>query len=160
MTLAPGTQFWRRSRMRDVLVLLAGLVTVAAGATERQPRPAAPVFSFVNTAREAGLTAITVYGVKDTNKFLLETTGCGVAVLDIDNDGWLDLFIVNGSVLEGFPSGQVPMGHLYRNRRDGQIGHRPDRMGASGVQRRLRQRRRRRSVRHFVGTESSLPQPR
>jgi enediyne biosynthesis protein E4 len=119
MTLAPGTQSWRRSRIRDVLVLLAGLVTVAAGATERQPRPAAPAFSFVNTAREAGLTAITVYGGKDTNKFLLETTGCGVAVLDIDNDGWLDLFIVNGSVLEGFPSGQVPMGHLYRNRRDG-----------------------------------------
>ena len=105
--------------MRDVLVLLAGLVTVAAGATERQSRAAAPVFSFVNTAREAGLTAITVYGGKDTNKYLLETTGCGVAVLDIDNDGWLDLFIVNGSVLEGFPSGQVPMGHLYRNRRDG-----------------------------------------
>ena len=119
MTLAPGTQSWRRSRMRDVLVLLAGLVTVAAGATERQPRPAAPAFSFVNTAREAGLTAITVYGGKDTNKYLLETTGCGVAVLDIDNDGWLDLFIVNGSVLEGFPSGQIPMGHLYRNRHDG-----------------------------------------
>ncbi len=119
MTLAPGTQSRRRLRIRDVLVLLAGLVTVAAGATERQPRPAAPAFSFVNTAREAGLTAITVYGGKDTNKFLLETTGCGVAVLDIDNDGWLDLFIVNGSVLEGFPSGQVPMGHLYRNRRDG-----------------------------------------
>ena len=106
MTLAPATQSRRRSRIRDVLVLLAGLVTVAAGATERQPRPAAPAFSFVNTAREAGLTAITVYGGKDTNKFLLETTGCGVAVLDIDNDGWLDLFIVNGSVLEGFPSGQ------------------------------------------------------
>jgi len=119
MTLAPRTRSLRRSRMRDALVLLAGLVTVAAGATERQPRPAAPVFSFVNTAREAGLTAITVYGGKDTNKFLLETTGCGVAVLDIDNDGWLDLFIVNGSVLEGFPSGQVPVGHLYRNRRDG-----------------------------------------
>jgi enediyne biosynthesis protein E4 len=105
--------------MRDVLVLIAGLVTVAAGATERQSRAAAPVFSFVNTAREAGLTAITVYGGKETNKYLLETTGCGVAVLDIDNDGWLDLFIVNGSVLEGFPSGQTPMGHLYRNRRDG-----------------------------------------
>ena len=105
--------------MRDVLVLIAGLVTVAAGATERQSRAAAPVFSFVNTAREAGLTAITVYGGKETNKYLLETTGCGVAVLDIDNDGWPDLFIVNGSVLEGFPSGQTPMGHLYRDRRDG-----------------------------------------
>ena len=103
-----------------MLVLIAGLVTAAAGATARQCRRArSPVFSFVNTAREAGLTAITVYGGKETNKYLLETTGCGVAVLDIDNDGWLDLFIVNGSVLEGFPSGQTPMGHLYRNRRDG-----------------------------------------
>jgi hypothetical protein len=105
--------------VRDVFVLIAGFITVAAGATERQSRGAAPGFSFVNTAREAGLTAITVYGGKDTNRFLLETTGCGVAVLDIDNDGWLDLFIVNGSALEGFPSGQIPMGHLYRNRRDG-----------------------------------------
>ena len=62
MTLAAGTQSWRRSRMRDVLVLIAGLGTVAAGATERQSGSARPVFSFVNTAREAGLTAITVYG--------------------------------------------------------------------------------------------------
>ena len=60
-----------------------------------------------------------VFGGKETNKYLLETTGCGVAVLDFDADGWLDMFLVNGSVLEGFPRGGAPTNHLYRNKRDG-----------------------------------------
>lgn len=76
-------------------------------------------FSFTDVAREAGLTAVTVYGGQKTNKYLLETTGCGVAMLDYDNDGWLDLFFVNGTTLEGFPGGQEPTSHLYRNRGDG-----------------------------------------
>jgi enediyne biosynthesis protein E4 len=82
-------------------------------------QPVAPRFSFRNTAREAGLTAVTVYGGTKTNKYLLETTGTGVAVLDFDADGWLDIFLVNGSVLEGFPRGSAPTSHLYRNKHDG-----------------------------------------
>ena len=108
---------------RWTLRLLTVLATLAAGVpidSREQPARGGPVtFSFADTAPAAGLTAITVYGGTETNKYLLETTGCGVAVLDIDNDGWLDLFIVNGSVLGGFAAGQEPMGHLYRNRRDG-----------------------------------------
>ncbi len=76
-------------------------------------------FAFKNVALESGLTAVTVFGGKRTNRYLLETTGCGTAVLDYDNDGWLDIFLVNGSVLEGFPKGKEPISHLYRNRRDG-----------------------------------------
>jgi hypothetical protein len=76
-------------------------------------------FSFVNVARRAGLDAVTVFGGKESNKYLLETTGCGIAFLDYDNDGWLDIFQVNGYTLEGFPKGQEPINHLYRNRRDG-----------------------------------------
>ena len=124
-------------------------------------------FSFTNTAREAGLTAITVYGGTETNKYLLETTGCGVAVLDIDGDGWLDIFVVNGSVLEGFPAGQAPTGHLYRNRRDGTFedvtaksGIDADRLGAGGVRRRLRQRRRTTICSSRLGPEPPLSQPR
>ncbi|HEX9186369.1 MAG TPA: CRTAC1 family protein, partial [Vicinamibacteria bacterium] len=49
----------------------------------------------------------------------LETTGTGVALLDYDGDGWLDLFLVNGTTLEGFPKGEEPRSHLYRNRGDG-----------------------------------------
>jgi enediyne biosynthesis protein E4 len=76
-------------------------------------------FSFVNVAREAGLSATTVFGGKAMNKYLLETTGCGTAFLDYDNDGWLDIFLVNGSTLEGFPKGREPINHLYRNLRSG-----------------------------------------
>jgi hypothetical protein len=104
-----------------VLVFLALVPRLTSDVLLQKPKASRSrlPFSFSNTAREAGLTAITVYGGEGTNKYLLETTGCGVAVLDIDNDGWLDLFVVNGSVLEGFPSGRAPTGHLYRNRRDG-----------------------------------------
>src|SRR5438132_9045928 len=76
-------------------------------------------FSFTNVAREAGLNHLTVFGGAASNKYLLETTGTGVAFIDIDNDGWLDLFFVNGSTLEGFPPEKAPTNHLYRNKGDG-----------------------------------------
>jgi enediyne biosynthesis protein E4 len=74
---------------------------------------------FVDIAREAGLNARTVFGGEHKNKYLLETTGCGVAFYDYDQDGWLDIFLVNGWRLEGFPSGQEPTSHLFKNNRDG-----------------------------------------
>ncbi len=75
--------------------------------------------SFVDVAHAAGLTTETIYGGKLTNKYLLETTGCGLAFYDYDNDGWQDLFLVNGWRLEGFTSGQEPRCHLFKNNRDG-----------------------------------------
>jgi hypothetical protein len=78
-----------------------------------------PGFSFTNVAERAGLKARTVYGTQGTNKYLIETTGSGAAVLDYDADGSVDIFLVNGTVVEGFPKGQEPTNHLYRNRGDG-----------------------------------------
>jgi hypothetical protein len=75
--------------------------------------------SFLDIAKQAGLNAKTVYGGEHKNKYLLETTGCGVAFYDYDNDGWLDIFLVNGWRLEGFPKGQEPHSHLFKNNRDG-----------------------------------------
>jgi hypothetical protein len=75
--------------------------------------------TFVNIARQSGLNAKTLFGGEHKNKYLLETTGCGVAFYDFDNDGWLDIFLVNGSRLEGFPPGQAPSSHLFKNNRDG-----------------------------------------
>ena len=97
-----------------VFSLLAG---IAALASSQAPAPIG--FSFADVAREAGLTAPTIDGGAATNRFLLETTGCGVAMFDFDNDGWLDLFFVNGTTLEGFPPGKEPTSHLYRNRGNG-----------------------------------------
>lgn len=97
-----------------------------ASSPQQKPEPAkgAPPqedlgVSFVNVARESGLNAKTIFGGEHKNKYLLETTGCGVAFYDYDNDGWLDIFLVNGSRLEGFPAGSEPTSHLFRNNRDG-----------------------------------------
>jgi enediyne biosynthesis protein E4 len=75
--------------------------------------------NFVDVGRPAGLNVRTIFGGVKKNKYLLETTGCGVAFYDYDNDGWLDIFIVNGWTLEGFPKGQEPTCHLFKNNRDG-----------------------------------------
>ena len=75
--------------------------------------------TFLNVARESGLNAKTTFGGEHKNKYLLETTGCGVAFYDYDNDGWPDIFLVNGTRLEGFPAGSEPTSHLFRNNRDG-----------------------------------------
>jgi enediyne biosynthesis protein E4 len=85
-----------------------------------QPGGSAPLgVSFLDIARQAGLDAKTIFGGEHKNKYLLETTGCGVAFYDYDNDGWLDIFLVNGWRLEGFPKGQEPHSHLFKNNRDG-----------------------------------------
>ncbi len=75
--------------------------------------------TFLDVAKQSGLNAKTIYGGEHKNKYLLETTGCGVAFYDYDNDGWLDIFLVNGSRLEGFPKGQEPISRLFKNNRDG-----------------------------------------
>jgi hypothetical protein len=100
------------------VVFILVLSWLLAGMTPHA-RDSALGFAFTNVAPEAGLTARTIYGGQETNKYLLETTGCGAAALDYDNDGWLDIFLVNGSVLEGFPQGEEPTNHLYRNKGDG-----------------------------------------
>ena len=82
---------------------------------------AAPLpVQFVNVARSAGLRASTVFGGADRNRYLLETTGCGVAFFDYDNDGWLDIFFVNGTRFDAnWTTGNQPTSRLYRNNRDG-----------------------------------------
>lgn len=75
--------------------------------------------NFINVARDAGLNAKTTFGGEHKNKYLLETTGCGVAFYDYDNDGWLDIYLPNGTTLEGFPAGKAPTSHLFKNNRDG-----------------------------------------
>jgi len=91
---------------------------------QTQPEPKADAakdigVTFVDVARESGLNAKTIFGGEHKNKYLLETTGCGVAFYDYDNDGWLDIFLVNGWRLEGFPAGEEPFSHLFKNNRDG-----------------------------------------
>ena len=75
--------------------------------------------SFTDVARQSGLNAKTIYGGEHKNRYLLETTGCGVAFYDYDHDDWIDIFLVNGTRLDGFPKGQEPISRLFKNNRDG-----------------------------------------
>jgi enediyne biosynthesis protein E4 len=70
---------------------------------------------FVDVAPAAGLKVKTVFGGEKTKRYILETTGGGAAFFDYDNDGWLDIFLVNGSSFEGRVAAT---NHLYRNNRD------------------------------------------
>ncbi len=75
---------------------------------------------FVNVAREAGLRSKTIFGLENKNRFLLETTGCGVAFYDYDHDGWLDIFLVNGTRFDAiWTKADTPVSRLYKNNRDG-----------------------------------------
>ena len=74
---------------------------------------------FVDVATQAGLTAKTVLLGDPSKDFLLSTTGGGVALIDYDDDGWLDIFVLNCWGLRGFPAGEAPTNHLYHNNRDG-----------------------------------------
>jgi len=98
-------------------------VTAAAISLAQPSATPAPKVSFVNVAKAAGLTHKTIYGDEHKNKYLLETTGCGVAWFDYDNDGWLDVFFVNGTRLGGFPKttskNEAPTTRLYRNNHNG-----------------------------------------
>jgi enediyne biosynthesis protein E4 len=72
---------------------------------------------FVDVAGAAGLHAPTIYGGEDVNKYILESDGCGCAFIDYDNDGWMDLFLLSGTRLEGNPPDAT--NRLYKNNRDG-----------------------------------------
>ena len=76
-----------------------------------------PFSRLVDVAQTARLTAPTPYGGVDQKKYILEANGCGCAFIDYDNDGWMDLFILSGTKLEGTPSGAT--NRLYHNNRDG-----------------------------------------
>src|SRR5947209_6981528 len=94
---------------------------VAARGVKPQPRgkPSGIPFHarFVDIAEQAGLTAPLIYGPADHKDYILETIGCGCAFLDFDNDGWMDIFLLNGTRVEGAPPGTT--NRLYKNNRDG-----------------------------------------
>jgi hypothetical protein len=90
-----------------------------AGAVGNAEQPAPRLADFQDVAEKAGLTMMNVFGGVDAKNYIIETTGTGVAIFDYDNDGWPDIFIVNGTTLKGFSSSQAPTNHLYRNNHDG-----------------------------------------
>lgn len=93
-----------------------GVATRNAPAATRQAPSGRPFAAyFEDIAAQSGLTTPVTVGNPASKKYIIEANGTGLAALDYDGDGWLDLFVVNGSRLEGFGSAKPPTSKLYRN---------------------------------------------
>jgi hypothetical protein len=115
--------YWSRRRFATLAALACARVR-GQGVSTRNVAPAPrgkpsglPFHArFTDVAEAAGLRAPVVYGGIDRKSFIVETVGCGAAFLDYDNDGWLDIFLLGGTTLDGSRRGSS---RLYRNNRDG-----------------------------------------
>ncbi len=115
---------WTRRRLLTLAAIPLGRLLgqgVASRGVKPLPRgkPSGLPFhaKFTDVARQAGLTAPVIYGGVDRKDYILETIGCGAAFFDYDNDGWLDIFLLSGTRLDGTPEGAT--NRLYKNNRDG-----------------------------------------
>ena len=94
---------------------------VSSRGVKAQPRgkPSGRPFHahFTDVAKQAGLIQPILYGGLETKSYIIEVVGAGVAFIDYDNDGWMDLFVLSGNRIEGDAAGAT--NRLYRNNRDG-----------------------------------------
>ena len=70
--------------------------------------------SFVDVAEKVGIVVMNICG-GPSKDYIVEANGNGGAFLDYDNDGDMDILIVNGSTLENYKKGGDPMVTLYKN---------------------------------------------
>jgi hypothetical protein len=106
-----------------------------------QPAASSPrAAKFIDLASALGLNF--EYAASHTSrKYLIETMGSGVALFDYDNDGRLDIFVVNGAPLsDPTPKGTIPQktgpkywNRLYHQKRDGTFEDVTEKAGLQGV---------------------------
>jgi hypothetical protein len=113
--------FARRCWPRGALTaaaILSGVITGGVGAGQKhtpEPRPAA---RFIDATREAGIDFRHVNGASP-DKHLVETIGSGGLFLDYDNDGWIDVFLVDGGSFADPAVARRARHRLFRNRGNG-----------------------------------------
>ncbi len=161
-----------------ILSSIAGSLAGRVGLSHVRPRDVAPCHqgaaplgafgpSFLRTFHgccgKAGLVAPTVYGYPDHKDYILEAVGCGCAFLDYDNDGWMDIFVLTGTRMNGSAAGsdEPPLQEQSRrhvHRRDRKGGLARSGLGLRRVRRRLQQRRLRGPVLHVLWAEQAVSQ--
>src|SRR5262249_52468945 len=93
-------------------------------------QPKRPLFEEVPSAK-SGITWRHENG-RSADYYLPETTGAGCAFLDYDNDGWMDVYLVNSGKCD-FYDPQPPLRNaLYKNNRDGSFTDVTEKAGVPG----------------------------
>ena len=109
-----------RLRTQVIIIIIIPVFASAWSFAQSTATTTAPLpVNFVDLAQKAGIAVTVTFGGTTTKQYIIETTGTGVAIFDYDNDGWPDIFIVNGTTLEGAAGGKVPSNYLFRNNHDG-----------------------------------------
>jgi hypothetical protein len=112
-----------------------GAATVAgqrSAAPTGTPGATAPFAAFSDVTRPAGIDFTNVNGASP-EKHLVETMGSGGLLIDYDNDGWLDVLLVDGGTPAGRAAARTARHRLYRSRHDGTF---EDVTQASGIRHR------------------------
>jgi enediyne biosynthesis protein E4 len=128
MRFAPGVIGVGR---REFLRVLAGTLVLPAwariaAASDSSSYPFSEVPSSVS-----GITWTHTAGISP-EKYLPESTGAGCAVFDYDNDGWMDIYLVNSGKCDIFTPAQPLRNALYRNNRDGTFTDVTEKAGVAG----------------------------
>jgi hypothetical protein len=110
----------------------AGQTARASTAADRHDAKSASTLFFRDISREAGLT--TVPNSSTERRYVAETMGGGgIALLDCDNDGKLDIAVVNDTTIDGYLAGGVPMVTLYHQDGAGEKIHFTDMTKEAGL---------------------------
>src|SRR5437870_8658568 len=111
---------------RELLLGSAGL----AASRVRAAKTDKPLFEEI--APEASGISWIHRNAMSPQRYLPETLGPGVAFLDYDNDGWMDIFLVNSGVSDFYKPAVLPRNALYKNNRDGTFTDVTDKAGVAG----------------------------
>jgi enediyne biosynthesis protein E4 len=121
-----------RRQFLGFLGLVGGSTLAGFAPFASRPRAAAPLFEEIPPS-VSGISWIHENAMS-VNRYLPETMGPGVAFCDYDNDGWMDIFMVNSGVAD-FYTPQKPLKNaLYKNNRDGTFSDVTDKAGVAGGQ--------------------------
>ncbi len=108
-------------RLYGFSIVLAAIVLASSLATPQSPRvipSKSATASFIDLTAKSGIDFHLTCGGTE-KRYIMETMCGGIAVFDYDNDGWMDIFLVNGSTLEDFRAGKCHPSKLYRNNHNG-----------------------------------------